>query len=95
MEVLLITSACRSDICLDKTHGRVLPWDPPEFGIAPETLAELAKRLRGEVTAIARGIVEAAEENHTPHSPLGSGDLPLDDTRMDADEEYMLATGRL
>ena len=86
---------CRSDVFLDKTHGRALPWDPPEFGIAPETLAELAKRLRGEVTAIARGIVQADEETHTPHSPLWSGDLPLDDTRMDADEEYMLATGRL
>ena len=81
---------CRSRFA-DKQQGTIHVGS----GIAPETLAELAKRLRGEVTAIARGIVQAAEENHSPHSPLGCGDLPLDDTRMDADEEYMLATGRL
>ena len=88
---LLITSACCSDVLLRKTHGRVFPWDPPEFGITPDTLVTLAERLRDEVRVIASSLQAQPVEkkDHSPHSSPESVVLPLlEDRKKLADMEF-------
>ena len=40
-------------LCLPGTHGHILPWDPPSFGIPEGVLAELAEKLRQEAIRLA------------------------------------------
>ena len=69
----------------------MFPWDPPEFGITPETLVELAERLRDEVRVIA-GTLQAKpaeKKDHSPHSSPESVVLPLlEDRKRLADMEF-------
>ncbi len=65
-----------------KTHGYILPWDPPRFGIPDSVMQELANKLVNEAARHARDeakVMRNASQQSSPESISSSLD--------DADEQ--------
>ncbi len=61
--------ATTTGLPLSETHGKLLPWDPPEFGIPASVLAcmrdELRKTLVDRAIAVGRQRVSKREARDT------------------------------
>lgn len=71
-----------------KTHGYIVPWDPPRFGIPDLVMQELADKLVNKAARHARDeakVMSNASQQSSPESIFSSLD--------DADEQISLFGG--
>ena len=52
-----------------KTHGHIVPWDPPPFEIPDQVLHRLALKLEEEVVSLAQADAETMEDASQQSSP--------------------------
>ncbi|KAI0780320.1 hypothetical protein C8Q74DRAFT_1264461 [Fomes fomentarius] len=60
-----------------KTHGYIVPWDPPQFGIPDSVMQELADKLVNEAARHAEveaKVLRNASQQSSPESILSSLD---------------------
>ena len=64
-----------------KTHGYIVPWDPPQFGIPDQVLEELARQLEQEVVALAQAGAkedeDASQQSSPQNNPSPATAIPL------------------
>ncbi len=70
-----------------KTHGYIVPWDPPRFGIPDLVMQELADKLVNEAArhaAVEAKVLSNASQQSSPESILSSLD-DVDDERSEVE----------
>ena len=54
---------------MPNTHGHMVPWDPPPFGIPDEVMEELVSTLIKEVIRVASIVDEKTDDESRKSSP--------------------------
>ena len=54
---------------MPNTHGHMVPWDPPPFGIPDEVMGELVSTLIKEVIRVASIVGEKTDDESRQSSP--------------------------
>ena len=58
------------------THGHIVPWDPPLFGIPDEAMGELVSTLIKEVIRVASIVGEKTDDESRQSSPQSDTSSP-------------------
>ncbi len=76
-------------ICLSETHGHIVPWDPPQFGIPSSVMEDFVEMLVHQVLLYAeRHGKEVADANQQPSSQSDAENTTVSNVVLEGFDPY-------